>query len=141
MRISDWSSDVCSSDLGNVDPSITLQYDIAPRVMVYATYGRGSKSGGFVSNTLGTVDSTFTFEPERSTNYEAGIKSTLAGGAVVANLSAYHTEFKDLQVSVYQHESSSYLTGNAASATSKGIEAPRSEERRVGKEWGRTCRS
>src|SRR3546814_12167578 len=83
MRISDWSSDVCSSDLGNVDPSITLQYDIAPRVMVYATYGRGSKSGGFVSNTLGTVDSTFTFEPERSTNYEAGIKSTLAGGAVV----------------------------------------------------------
>ena len=107
---------------GNVDPSITLQYDIAPRVMVYATYGRGSKSGGFVSNTLGTVDSTFTFEPERSTNYEAGIKSTLFDGAVVANVSAYHTEFKDLQVSVYQPESSSYLTGNAASATSKGIE-------------------
>ena len=107
---------------GNVDPSITLQYDVAPRVMVYATYGRGSKSGGFVSNTLGTVDATFSFEPERSTNYEAGIKSTLAGGAIVANISAYHTEFKDLQVSVYQPETSTYLTGNAASATSKGIE-------------------
>src|SRR3546814_9160335 len=58
-----------------------------------------------VSNTLGTVDSTFTFEPERSTNYEAGIKSTLAGGAVVANLSAYHTEFKDLQVRSEEHTS------------------------------------
>ncbi|SNS36855.1 TonB-dependent receptor [Sphingopyxis indica] len=107
---------------GNVDPSITLQYDIARQVMLYATYGRGSKSGGFVSNTLGTTDATFTFEPERSTNYEAGIKSTLAGGAVVANLSVYKTQFKDLQVSVYQPASSSYLTGNAASATSKGIE-------------------
>ncbi|MGV3730247.1 MAG: TonB-dependent receptor [Sphingopyxis sp.] len=107
---------------GNVDPSVTVQFDVAPRVMLYATWGRGSKSGGFVSNTLGTVDSTFTFEPERSENFEAGIKSTLADGKIVANVSAYHTQFKDLQVSVYRPETSSYLTGNAASATSKGIE-------------------
>lgn len=107
---------------GNVDPSVTVQYDIAPRIMVYATYGRGSKSGGFVSNTLGTVDSTFSFKPERSTNYEAGIKSTLLDGKLIANVSVYDTQFKNLQVSVYQPESSSYLTGNAASATSKGIE-------------------
>ena len=107
---------------GNLDPSVTLQYDIAPRIMVYATWGRGSKSGGFVSNTLGTVDSSFTFEPERSENFEAGVKSTLFDGAVIANVSAYHTQFKNLQVSVYRPQTSSYLTGNAASATSKGIE-------------------
>jgi iron complex outermembrane receptor protein len=116
------SSATGSISEGNVDPSVTLQYDIAPRIMVYATWGRGSKSGGFVSNTLGTVDSTFTFEPERSENFEAGVKSTLFDGKVVANVSAYHTKFKDLQVSVYRPETSSYLTGNAASATSKGIE-------------------
>ena len=107
---------------GNVDPSVTVQYDVAPRVMFYATWGRGSKSGGFVSNTLGTVDSTFTFEPEQSENFEAGVKSTLFDGKVVANVSAYHTKFKDLQVSVYQPATSSYLTGNAAAATSKGVE-------------------
>ncbi|WP_447755501.1 TonB-dependent receptor [Sphingopyxis fribergensis] len=107
---------------GNVDPSVTLQYDIAPRIMLYATWGRGSKSGGFVSNTLGTTNATFTFEPEQSENFEAGIKSTLFDGKVVANLSAYHTKFKDLQVSVYQPATSSYLTGNAAAATSKGLE-------------------
>lgn len=107
---------------GNVDPSVTLQYDIAPRIMVYATWGRGSKSGGFVSNTLGTTNATFTFEPEQSENFEGGIKSTLFDGKVVANLSVYHTKFKDLQVSVYQPLTSSYLTGNAAAATSKGLE-------------------
>ncbi|WP_033075532.1 TonB-dependent receptor [Sphingopyxis sp. MWB1] len=107
---------------GNVDPSVTLQYDVAPRVMVYATWGRGSKSGGFVSNTLGTTNATFAFEPEKSENFEAGIKSTLFDGKLVANLSAYHTQFKDLQVSVYRPQTSSYLTGNAASATSKGLE-------------------
>ncbi|RYD45293.1 MAG: TonB-dependent receptor [Sphingomonadales bacterium] len=116
------SSATGSISEGNVDPSVTLQYDIAPRIMVYATWGRGSKSGGFVSNTLGTVDSTFTFEPEQSENFEAGIKSTLFDGKVVANVSAYHTKFKDLQVSVYQPATSSYLTGNAAAATSKGLE-------------------
>ncbi len=116
------SSAVGSISEGNVDPSATIQYDIAPRIMVYATYGRGSKSGGFVSNTLGTRDATFTFKPERSRNYEAGIKSTLLDGKLVANVSVYDTQFKNLQVSVYQPATSSYLTGNAASATSTGIE-------------------
>lgn len=116
------SSAVGSISEGNLDPSATVQYDIARRVMVYATYGRGSKSGGFVSNTLGATSSTFTFQPERSRNYEVGVKSTLFDGRVVANVSAYDTQFKNLQVSVYQPSTSSYLTGNAASATSKGIE-------------------
>lgn len=116
------SSAVGKVSEGNIDPSATLQYDLTRDIMVYATYGRGSKSGGFVSNTLGTVDSTFTFKPERSTNYEAGVKSTLFDGKVVANVSVYDTQFKNLQVSVYQPATSSYLTGNAASATSKGIE-------------------
>ncbi len=116
------SSAVGKISEGNVDPSVTLQYDIAPRIMIYGTWGRGSKSGGFVSNTLGTTNATFTFEPERSENFEAGIKSTLADGKVVANVSLYHTKFKDLQVSVYQPATSSYLTGNAAAATSKGVE-------------------
>ncbi|MBE1530035.1 iron complex outermembrane receptor protein [Sphingopyxis sp. OAS728] len=116
------SSAVGKISEGNVDPSVTLQYDIAPRIMIYGTWGRGSKSGGFVSNTLGTTNATFTFEPERSENFEAGIKSTLADGKIVANVSLYHTKFKDLQVSVYQPATSSYLTGNAAAATSKGVE-------------------
>ncbi|GGE03794.1 TonB-dependent receptor [Polymorphobacter glacialis] len=116
------SSAVGTIDESNTDPSATIQYDINDRIMVYATYGRGSKSGGFVSNTLGTTNATFTFRPERSRNYEAGIKSTFADGNVVANVSIYNTQFEDLQVSVYQPASSTYLTGNAASATSKGIE-------------------
>src|SRR3546814_18933994 len=85
--------------------------------MVYATYGRGSKTGRFVSNTPGTVDSAFTFEPERSTNYEACIKSTRAGGAVVANLSAYHTQVKDQPVEDYLPESSTDPTGHATRRT------------------------
>lgn len=106
----------------NWDPSVTLQYDIAPQIMAYATYGRGSKSGGFVSNTYGTTNATFQYKPERSENIEAGIKSTLAEGRVVLNVSVYKTKFKDLQVSVYNPTISAYQTGNAANASSTGIE-------------------
>lgn len=106
----------------NVDPSITIQYDVLPRVMVYATYGRGSKSGGFVSNTYGTTDKTFVYQPEQSENYEAGAKSTLFGGRLVLNGAVYNTSFKNLQVSVYNSTLQVYQTGNAASASSKGVE-------------------
>jgi iron complex outermembrane receptor protein len=113
---------VGSINEGDVDPSVTLQYDLTGQIMFYATYGQGSKSGGFVSNTFGTTSATFTFQPEKSTNYEAGIKSTLASGHVVLDVSVYDTAFKDLQVSVFNPATQSYLTGNAASASSKGVE-------------------
>lgn len=106
----------------NTDPSITLQVDAAEGVMLYATYGRGSKSGGFVSNTYGTTNATFRYLPERSRNYEAGVKFTLLDRQRVGNISAYNTQFKNLQVSVYNPAISTYVTGNAASATSKGVE-------------------
>jgi len=106
----------------NTDPSITVQYDITPRIMAYATYGRGSKSGGFVSNTYGTVDSTFKYRPEKSENYEAGVKSSWLDGQLVVNASVYNTKFEDLQVSFYNPVRSAYETGNAATASSKGIE-------------------
>ncbi len=106
----------------NTDPSVTVQYDFTPHIMGYATYGKGSKSGGFVSNTYGTTNATFVFKPEKSQNYEAGIKSTLDDGRVVLNVSVYNTKFDNLQVSVYNPTISTYVTGNAASASSKGVE-------------------
>lgn len=105
----------------NIDPSITAQFDVNPDIMVYATYGRGSKSGGFVSNTYGTTNATFQYEPEKSRNIEAGIRASF--GPLTANVSVYDTKFKNLQVSVYNPTTSSYLTGNAASAASTGVEA------------------
>jgi len=107
---------------GNTDPSITVQYDVTPAVMVYATYGQGSKSGGFVSNTYGTTSATFAFKPEKSENFEAGVKSTLLDGTLVLNAAIYDTKFDDLQVSTYNPNVQSYIVGNAAKASGKGIE-------------------
>ncbi|MFT3975774.1 MAG: TonB-dependent receptor [Sphingomonas bacterium] len=107
---------------GHVDPSATLQYDFTPDIMGYFTYGQGSKSGGFLSNTAGVTDATFSFRPEHSRNFEAGVKATLFDGRVIANVSAYDLRFTDLQVSALNPVTLSFVTGNAASATSRGVE-------------------
>lgn len=104
------------------DPSITVQYDLSDDVMLYAVWAKGSKSGGFVSNTGGTTDETFEFEAETSTNYEAGLKSTLMNDRLVLNVSIYDTQFEDLQRSIYDPEIIGFITKNAAEASSTGVE-------------------
>jgi iron complex outermembrane receptor protein len=106
----------------SVDPSVTLQYDARKDIMFYATYAQGSKSGGFVSNTYGTTDATFTFKPERSTNYEVGVKSTLLDGHLLFNATIFNMVFKNLQESAFDPTTQTFLTRNAAGATSRGLE-------------------
>ena len=104
------------------DPSVTVQYDVMPDVMVYATYGRGSKAGGFVSNTRTLLASQFEFGKEQSENYEVGVKSTFFDHRVQLNATIYDTKFKNLQVSSYDPNTATFITKNAARATSKGVE-------------------
>src|SRR5690606_26174803 len=98
------------------------QADLSSDIMVYASFGRGSKSGGFVSNTYNVAADGFQFKPERSTNYEAGIKSTFAGGKATLNLTVFRTEFDNLQQSAYDPDRRTSLPPNAAKPRSQGVE-------------------
>src|SRR3546814_15235411 len=70
MRISDWSSDVCSSDL------IELSYKPVDDVMAYAKYSRGYRQG---SVNLASDIGTDTFDPEHVNAYEIGAKTSFGG--------------------------------------------------------------
>jgi iron complex outermembrane receptor protein len=107
---------------GSFDPSIALQYDARQNLMFYASAARGSKSGGFVSNTFGVTAVNFTFKPERSMNYEVGMKSMFYDGHLLFNADIYDLNIKNLQVSSYVPALSSFITDNAGSATSRGAE-------------------
>ena len=89
---------------------------------MYATIARGSKSGGFVSNTYNVAEDGFQFAPERSTNYEAGVKSTFGSGLATVNLSIFRMNFEDLQQSAYDPDRRTFFTRNAAEARSEGAE-------------------
>jgi iron complex outermembrane recepter protein len=114
---------LASIDENNTDPSVTVQYDVLTDVMLYATYGRGSKAGGFVSNARTINASQFVFGPEESRNYEVGVKSAFLDRRLILNLALYDTKFRDLQVATYDSTTATSVTKNAAAATSKGFEA------------------
>lgn len=106
-------------------PSVVAQYDVNPDIMFYGSFTKGTKSGGFDfrGNNRGfysTMADAFEFDEEKATNWEAGAKTRFLDGRAIFNAALYHTEIKDLQVSVFDGVLG-YVVGNADART-QGIE-------------------
>lgn len=97
-------------------PTATIEYQVTPDIFTYFTYSQGFKSGGYA---IGVNQPAY--RPEKITNYEGGIKTTLMNGAVTANLIGFHYDYTDLQVTQVRGNVS--VTENAASAKVDGLEA------------------
>src|SRR3546814_3025420 len=139
MRISDWSSNVCSSDLsattlvpfpgvevplGGATVSGTFKattwnlnalYEINRDINVYASVRRGYKSGGFNSTALNPADRFFA--PETVTDYEIGLKSQWhLGGWQIRRSEAHTSELQSLMRTSYAvfclKKKTTKLTGN-----------------------------
>ena len=106
-------------------PSVTVQYDVSDDIMLYGSYVKGTKSGGFDfrGNNRGfysTMADAFEFSEEKATNWEAGAKTRFLDGRAILNAAVYHTKIDNLQVSVFDG-TLGYVVGNA-DARSQGIE-------------------
>jgi iron complex outermembrane receptor protein len=95
--------------------NLSLDYQITPRTLVYATSRRGYKSGGF--NAQSTNPDQKLFGPEYVNDYEIGMKTEfnigMAPGRV--NFDLFRGDFKDLQVngSIFDVDSGQALTVTA----------------------------
>ena len=106
-------------------PSVTLQYDVTDDIMLYGSFVKGTKSGGFDfrGNNRGfypTMEDAFEFSEEKATNWEAGAKTRFLDGRAIFNIALYHTKIRDLQVSVFDGKLG-YVVGNADART-QGVE-------------------
>jgi iron complex outermembrane recepter protein len=82
------------------DPSGKMQVDIRPKdgVLLYAAISRGTKSGGFGVQAIQPIDpATLSFDRERLTNYEAGLKLSLSEKRLIINGSAFHYDYQGYQ--------------------------------------------
>lgn len=75
-----------------------LDYDVTPDVMLYGSYNRGFKSGGFNGSQLPIE--TAPVRPEILDAFEAGFKSNLLGNRLRLNLSGFYYDFRDIQLSI-----------------------------------------
>jgi iron complex outermembrane receptor protein len=104
---------------------VSLDYTIAPDVMLYAYYARGFKSGGF-NGRVTVPEDIGPFNPEFINSYEAGVRSDWLDKRLRANFAVFYNKWDNMQVpqSIFTGnppEASSTIL-NAASATIKGAE-------------------
>ncbi|MDP3907567.1 TonB-dependent receptor [Novosphingobium sp.] len=79
-----------------IDYSGGVQYDVTPDIMLYASYGKGTKSGGFASSATFLDQSEYSSETART--IEAGVKAQDAGRRWLFNLSLFSTRVDNFQV-------------------------------------------
>jgi iron complex outermembrane recepter protein len=85
--------------------------------MVYASYAKGFRIGGFnFSNSINP-----TYGPEKSDNYEVGIKNSLLNNRLKLNLTAFYFQQKDQQVSTTR-DGVNYATLNVGNMNNAGLE-------------------
>jgi outer membrane receptor protein involved in Fe transport len=106
-------------------PGLVVQWRPVEDAMYFASVKKGFKGGGFdhqlTANQADASDGRFDFDEEEVLAYEVGGKLTLADGAARLNVSVFHNEFDDLQVSTLTGPST-FTVGNAASAITQGVD-------------------
>lgn len=80
----------------NLDGSVNIQYDIRKDIMAYASWARGSKSGGFTTEVALPEDAEY--DTEEADTAELGMKASMADGAALLNASVFYTDIDNFQV-------------------------------------------
>jgi len=95
------AADINKLDDDNVSGRISLDYTANEDLFFFANIATGFKSGGFNGGFLdftdGVAEGDVPFESEELLSYEIGAKSTLAGGDVRLNATAFYYDYKNYQ--------------------------------------------
>lgn len=100
-------------------PKASLTWEASEEITLYATYAQGFRSGSF--NVASFKEEDVEFDPESSTTYEAGVKTSFLNGMARANLSLFWTDYEDYQVTTF--ETITFESSNAEEVRVRGIEA------------------
>lgn len=102
-------------------PTASIQYDMTDDVMVYGSYAKGFKAGGY---SIGSANASF--DPETVNAFEMGLKSSLFDRRLTFNIAAFYSRYSNLQeastILVAGAAAARQIVGNVASTITKGIE-------------------
>lgn len=85
-----------SDEWDEFTPNARLRYQINPNQMVYGSYSRGFRSGGF-NGRAASVTTVGPYDPETVDSFEAGWRSDWLEGSLIFNATAFHTIYDDKQ--------------------------------------------
>lgn len=104
-------------------PRVNLTYEPNDDLLFYFTYSQGARIGGvnILRTPLARASAPPNFSSDVLENYEAGLKSTLLDGALVANLTVFMMNWKDFQLQTALPGAGSVIV-NSGTASIDGVE-------------------
>jgi outer membrane receptor protein involved in Fe transport len=103
------------------------RYRFSKDLMVYARLASGFRPGGGVSNPTPTttcvlVGNPCSYDPDKTKNYEAGIKGSVLDGSLSFDLSVYRIDWTGIQFLQSNPVNAFTYTDNGSRAKSEGLE-------------------
>ncbi len=114
------------ADWSEFTPKVSMRYKATDDAMIYFTYAKGYRSGGFNGRVDSQDSARVPYNPEFVDNFELGFKTEWANRRVRLNGALFMMDYKDKQEEIGLR--STGATGqrisvfNAATATMKGLE-------------------
>jgi iron complex outermembrane recepter protein len=108
----------------NFSPKLGLNYKVSTGTLLYASFGKGFKSGGFNGRPT-TEAEVQSFGPEQVTSYEIGAKNEFLDRRVRLNAALFSNRYSDIQLSSVQADATNNLVlviENAGQARMNGAE-------------------
>lgn len=110
----------------NWSPEATLAWRPTSDLTVYAAYKTGYKSGGFgIGGNLipgNLTEDAIRFGSEKVSGFEGGVKTQMLDQRLTFTGDLYTYKYKDLQVTTFNPDTTSFTIENAASSRVKGAE-------------------
>lgn len=123
---------VSAADSGNLF-KFNLDYKLQDNLLTYFTISEGFRLGG--GNGVQSCPKTLPdqqiicalpheidYQPDTTTNYELGLKSTWLNNKLHFNLAAFNVDWNDAQIQAVTVNGKAIITSNAGKARSQGIE-------------------
>ncbi len=106
-------------------PKVGIDWRPNDDTMLYASWSRGYRSGGFSPRASTAATASVPFQPETVDSYEVGTKLDLLDRRVQLNVAAFYSDYQDLHQNTTipgGPTGNQTITSNVGSATIKGVE-------------------
>jgi len=104
----------------NFSPKVGVQIHPSNDIMLYGSWSKGYKTGGWTTRYTTPQTTVADYNPEKATTFEVGVKSTLLDRRLQVNMAAFTTKYTDIQLN-YQVGTSPTIA-NVGDARIKGFE-------------------
>lgn len=103
-------------------PKVGLEYQPNRDLLVFASYARGFRSGGFNGRLIAPQATVPTYDPDTNDSFELGVKSDLIGRSLRLNVTGFYSRYRGIQQTI-SDPNVQFRVANAGDAILYGFEA------------------